>query len=150
MILVLSTLPSVAIISISVALHCVDSKQSLYVTTHHGSHLFPHQLSISMILATSGSHDSLGSSTKSILQASWSHGVGASDGDELGKESVGDSEGSALGDCVGGKVGCGVGSGVGFGVGTGVGAGVGLGVGASVGGTLGSSVWVSSIGGIVG
>lgn len=133
LVLVVSTFTSTARSVIVLASHCVVSKQSLYATTHHASQTTPHQLSISIILATCGSHEAERSSMKSTRQGSSTQGVGAPDGDELGSDSVGR------------RVGRGVGSGVGLGVGKGVGLDVGLGVGSGVGLTL-----ASAIGGLVG
>lgn len=137
LVLVLSTLPSVATRSIAAGSQ-VTSKQSLYVTTHHGSHLTPHQLSISMINSTSGSHEERVSSLKYNVQGSSGQGVavgsGVGSGVGLG---VGTGVGSGVGRAVGESV---MASAIGGIVGWGVGAGVGLGVGNRVGGFVGGLV----------
>lgn len=125
LVLVVSTFTSTASSVIVLASHCVVSKQSLYATTHHASQLTPHQLSISIILATCGSHEAESSSVKPTRQGSSTQGVGAPDGDELGRDSVGR------------RVGRGVGSGVGLGVGKGVGSGVGAILASAIGGLVG-------------
>jgi len=122
LVFVLSTPPSTPILAISMASQPDNSKQSLYVMTHHGSHLTPHQLSISMIRSTRGSHEAVVLSLKYNLQGSSAQGVGA----------------GVWASATGGDVG--------IGVGFGVGPGLGNGVGALVGGFVGWGVYTNRVG----